>query len=649
MSALQPMALLPNRAPRGARVHYLPRMTARAISFLASSLLGAGALWACSHASAEVVRWEQISREDIADTGLERIVGIAHGEIDPADARNRLIADIEHAPRNKSARVEFASDVCIVRHKDAAKSNGTAFIEVPNRGGRPLIGNFSLGAAAKSDADQGDRFLLAIGKDGQGFDLAWIGWEFDVARGPDKLGISLPSAQGVTAIVRADMIPSERTAKATFGDLAGYEPSVDAAAAADCTLAVRDGQYGEPQAIDRARWHLAGNEVVFNDASDSQFEPGRIYTLAYRAKSLPIAGIGLAAVRDVASWLKNAPDAPLHAQRTLAFGSSQSGRFLRTFLRDGFNQDEHARKVFDGVWAHIAGAAYLSINERGATPTSLSSFIATRPPFAIDAMLAGDRAFRPKMCFTNTACEYWCGGRSAALVHVAADGSADLATPPDARIYFLAGAQHGAGAFPAKRSSGAQPDNPLETRWSMRALAVAMDAWITNDIAPPASRVPRLDDGTLVPLESLAFPAIPGVRSPVIAQAVMLGAPSGERALPFLVPAVDADGNERAGVRTPESSVPLATYTGWNFRNPATGAERAFAPLLGSRIPLPPDAGARERRRDPRRSIEERYTNETAYLIRARDAASALIADGLLLERDLPHVLARMKAQWTAR
>jgi hypothetical protein len=148
-----------------------------------------------------------------------------------------------------------------------------------------------------------------------------------------------------------------------------------------------------------------------------------------------------------------------------------------------------------------------------------------------------------------------------------------------------------------------------------------------------------------VPLGSLAFPAIPGVRSPAIAQGVMFDA----HALPFLVPAVDADGNERAGIRTPESSVALATYTGWNFRNPATGADTAFAPLLGSRIPLPPDAGARERRRDPRRSIGERYASESAYLVRARDAASALIADGFLLERDLPHVLARMKAQWNAR
>jgi hypothetical protein len=595
------------------------------------------------HAAAEVVRWELTSRQAIAGTGCERIDGIAHFEIDPADPRNAAIADIEHAPRKASARVEFSADISIMRHTDAAASNGIAFVEVPNRGGRPLVGNFGLGAAGTGASSEGDRFLLDLG-----FDLVWVGWQFDVARGPDRLGISLPSAQDVSALVRADMVPSERTPKATFGDLAGYEPADPGAA--DCTLTVRDGQYGEPRTIDRARWRLAGNEVTFTDpaaSGDTGFEPGRIYTLAYRARALPIAGIGLAAVRDAASWIKHAPDAPFRAKRTLAFGSSQSGRFLRTFLRDGFNQDERARPVFDGVWAHIAGAAYLSINERGATPTSLSTYVATQAPFGIDAMLAGERArtVRPKMCFTNTACEYWFGGRSAALVHVAADGSADLAMPPDARIYFLSGAQHGAASFPSKRGSGAQPDNPLETRWSMRAIAVAMRDWIAKDVAPPASRIPRLDDGTLVPLQSLHFPAIPGVQSPTGAQPVRLA----DRALPFLVPQVDADGNERAGLRTPESTVPLATYTGWNFRTPATGAPESFATLLGARIPFPHDAAAREQSHDPRTPTTERYPDEAAYMARAQPAAAALVAERLLLERDVPHVLARMRAQWMAR
>ena len=596
------------------------------------------------HAAAEVVRWELTSRQDIPDTGCERIQGIAHFEIDPTDPRNAAIADLEHAPRNAASRVEFSADICIMRHKDAAASNGTAFVEVPNRGGRPLVGNFGLGAAGTGESSEGHRFLLDLG-----FDLVWIGWQFDIARGPDRLGISLPSAQHVSAIVRADMVPSERTPKATFGDLAGYEPADPTAA--ECTLNVRDSQYDAPRPIDRASWRLAGNEVTFTDTTaaptGTSFEPGRIYTLSYRARALPIAGIGLAAVRDATSWIKHAPDAPLHAQRTLAFGSSQSGRFLRTFLRDGFNQDERARPVFDGVWAHIAGAAYLSINERGATPTSLSTYVATHAPFDIDAMLAGDRArnFRPKMCVTNTACEYWFGGRSAALVHVAPDGSADLDTPADARIYFLSGAQHGAASFPSTVGSGAQPDNPLETRWSMRAIAVAMRDWITRDVPPPASRIPRLDDGTLVPLRSLQFPAIPGVQSPTPATPVRLA----DRTLPFLVPQVDADGNERAGPRTPESSVPLATYTGWNFRNPRTGAPDSFATLLGSRIPFPRDAAAREQSHDPRTSAAERSPDEAAYMARAQQAAAALVADRLLLERDVPHVLSRMQAQWRAR
>ncbi len=619
-------------------------MLRRTLSLVVVALLGSLAYAPC--ALAELVRWEVLSREDLGATSLERIIGIAHFEIDPADARNQVIADIGHAPVNKSARVEFSSDICIVRHKDAANSNGLALIEPPNRGGKPLIGTFGLGAAAKSDEDLGDRFVLD-----RGFDIVWIGWQFDVARTAGQLGISVPVAQGIEAMLRAELVPNTSAPTQNFSDLAGYSPADPTSD--QCTLTVRDEQYGRSQPIERTRWQLAGNEVTLQGG----FEPGRIYTLRYRANSLPIAGLGLAALRDGASWIKYAPDAPIHPTRTLAFGSSQCGRLLRSFLHGGFNQDEWGRPVFDAIWAHIAGAAYLSINERGATPTSLSAFVATSAPYSLDAMLAQQRepALRPKVFLTNTSCEYWCGGRSAALMHVTPDGLTDLtlsdkalsdkALSDNLRIYFLAGAQHGASSFPAQIGNGIQPDNPLESRWTMRALMSSMQSWLANDIAPPASRVPRIADGTLVSTASIGFPAIPGVQSPTGVQGVR----EGDQPIAFLVPAVDIDANERAGIRTPELTVALATYTGWNFRKASIGAPHALATLVGSRVAFARNALERERTHDPRPSIEERFPTEETYVSRARDAAAALVRDGFLLEADVPHVLARMQAQWSVR
>jgi hypothetical protein len=83
-----------------------------------------------------------------------------------------------------------------------------------------------------------------------------------------------------------------------------------------------------------------------------------------------IAGLGMAAVRDVASWIKHDDAALVTSEYLLAFGLSQSGRFLRNFLYLGFNADEQGRQVFDGMLPHIAGAARLDLNRRGAEPAS---------------------------------------------------------------------------------------------------------------------------------------------------------------------------------------------------------------------------------------------------------------------------------------
>jgi hypothetical protein len=152
-----------------------------------------------------------------------------------------------------------------------------------------------------------------------------------------------------------------------------------------------------------------------------------------------------------------------------------------------------------------------------------------------------------------------------------------------------------------------------------------------------------LSEGTLVPLAQVNFPTIPGVQSPKIIPA---GHQAG-KALPLLVPQVGDDGNELAGVRTAESVVAMATYTGWNFRNPSIGGTNNLVNLLGSAIPLPRTKAERAAGHDPRQSVEERYGSRDGYLASARQVEESLVKDRLLLPEDLPQVMKRMEEQWT--
>ena len=322
--------------------------------------------------------------------------------------------------------------------------------------------------------------------------------------------------------------------------------------------------------------------------------------------------------------------------RALAFGISQSGRFLRTYLYYGFNKDEGNRKVFDGVIAQVAGAGRGSFNHRFAQPsrdghpylnffypTDIFPFtdVAQRDPESgvSDGLLthAGSPELLPKIFYTNSEYEYW--GRAASLIHTTLDGASDAPLMDNVRIYLLAAGQHGPGAFPPTQTIGQQRNNPLDYRWAMKALLLAMDRWVANGTAPPPSRYPRVSDGTLVQPERLRFPKVPGVTTstavhrayhadygPTFASegVVTIEPPRIGTAFPILVPQVDADGNGVAGVRMPELAVPLATYTGWNLFNDRSGPTDVLSSMQGSYIPLPRTTADRKRTNDPRLSIE---------------------------------------------
>ena len=623
--------------------------------------LGFG-LVAVSSAHAEVTRLAITNRADIGISGYEKIAGTLYFAVDPKDPHNAIVVDLDKAPRNAAGLVEFSSDVYIVKPKDAARGNGAALVEVSNRGGRGAIRQFNRGGPSPdpaTEADLGDRFLMRFG-----FTVAWVGWEFDVGADPGLMRIRVPVAteQGkpITGVVRAAFTPSARAAEVTVRELASYDPVEPDAA--DSQLLVRPSFLAGGEPIARQRWHLKGHTVRL----DSGFEPGKTYEVAYRASNPPVAGLGFVAMRDFAAWLKHQPDAVAHVRYTYAFGASQSGRFLRNFLYEGFNSDEHDRQVFDGVMAHNAGAARINLNARWSAPVGLGVHSATAFPFA-DASLrdpvsgaqdgllenARARGHQPKIFYTNTPVEYWGTGRVAALVHSTPDGSADLRLPDNVRVYFLAGTQHSPGRFPPAIGAGQQLDNPVDYTWTLRALLLAMHKWVSAGTPPPASSYPTLADGTLVKADAVSFPAVPGVASPRaltagprvenrwIAGGAGAGAP-----LPLLVPAVDEDGNERAGIRLPDVAVPLATYTGWNFRHPSTGGAGELVSLLGASIPFPVTAAARASAKDPRRSIEERYPTRDDYIDKVRAVADALVRKGYLLVDDIERIVQRSTDNW---
>jgi hypothetical protein len=271
----------------------------------------------------------------------------------------------------------------------------------------------------------------------------------------------------------------------------------------------------------------------------------------------------------------------------------------------------------------------------------------------------------PKIFFSNTSYEYW--GRAASLVHTSADGTKDVAIGTNVRVYFLAGLQHFSDAFPPQKTTPNNPDytsqqrhNPNPIQWYWRALITDMDQWVKNGTQPPPSTYPKIAAGTLVPLERWTFPRIPGVNlphennlayhldfGPQWPQGVVTNEPPKVgSAFTVLVPQSDADGNDLGGVRLPELEVPLATYTGWNLRDPSIGAPDQRASFLGSFIPLLRTQQERERSGDPRPSVEERYASREKYMEKFKAVAETLIHQRFLLQEDLPAIVARGQREW---
>ena len=647
--------------------------------------------------SAEVVRIDVQSRTDLlagkafGSAGpYEKLIGKIYFEIDPANSANTIIADIRNAPKNARGKVEFSSDFFLIKPKQIEKGNGTVIYEVSNRGGKGLLGFFDQGSGSlnpTSDADFGDGFLM-----NQGFTLLWVGWQFDVSTREGLVRVYAPVAtengKAITGVVRSEVIVAKKAFDASLADRdhAAYQV-VDQNDPTN-TLTVRDTIEGPRRLIPHTEWQFArfADGAAVADSTrvylKTGFEPGKIYEVVYRSQNPPVVGVGPAAVRDTISMLKYASaDAwtiPAGSiQRAIAFGISQSGRFLRTYMYYGFNEDERHRKAFDGVMAHVAGAGRGSFNLRFAQPSRdghpfLNKFYPTDIfPFtdavetdpengAKDGLLMRVKPeFTPKIFYTNSSYEYY--GRAASLIHTTIDGKGDAPLTSNTRIYMFAGGQHGVAPFPPRRSIGQQLNNPNDYRWLMRSLVLSMNRWIKDGVEPPSSRYPKVADRTLVKLEDLKFPTLPGVQKPKElhnAYRVFYGAdfatkgiitldpPEVNGTYPLLVPQVDADGNEIGGLKTPAISVPLATYTGWNLFNAESGPTNLLSSMQGSYIPLQRTRADRVKANDPRLSLEERYQNRDQYLGLVSAAAKDLVQGGYLRQEDVPAVVDHAGREW---
>ncbi len=618
-------------------------------------------------------------REFGSSGAYERIDGVLTFAVDPEHAVNRDIVDIELAPRDDDGRVRFRSDFTLLTPSDPAKGNRRLIVDVVNRGRRRVVSLFNRVPAVPASAEipAGDGFLFR-----HGYSVVSIGWQWDVRRSDALLGLEAPRAEIDGHPVRGQAVVEirpdvEQRTRLLANRTHETYPAADLDDP-DATLLVRDWEDDEDTEIPRDEWRFAresdGDIVPSRDHVylESGFQPGKIYYAVYTTEGAPIVGAGLLAVREVASFLRH-PSAlnPVANgfERVFGFGVSQTGRLLRHMAYLGLNLDEDGRRAFDGLLPHIAGGRRGEFNHRFAQPSAQSvPGFGHRFPFADEEMPdpyseAPDGVLRrlrelnatPRIIYTNTSAEYWRGDGS--LVHIDPSGQSDLEPAPETRIYHFAGTQHGPGTLPQQRESdegarGRYPFNTVDYRPLLRAALVNLDRWVSEGVEPPPNRHPRLDDGTATTRRALiaSFDVVPGLVKPDpdrlwVVRTVDLG-PEEEsgvgrypalegKTYPAFVASLDADGNERAGIRLPDLTVPAGTHAGWNLRDPETGAPEQQMSMRGFTNFFAPTRAAREAASDARPSIEERYDSRDDYLRQVREQAQGLVDERYALAEDI--------------
>jgi len=663
-------------------------------------------------APAEVERIEITSREIFADglvfgsTGAyEKIRGRLFYAVDPDNPANAAIVDLELAQRGADGMVRFQGDFLLLKPVDLARGNGRLLYDVNNRGNLYMLRHINGGARTNDPStleDAGNGFLME-----QGYSLLWSAWNWDVVSGNGRLQIELPIATEdgtpIQQLIAAEIVNSfgrepVPSMPLAWGGSRCY-PALDPEDNSGAVLTVRDAPGAQRQAIPNDQWSFSRLEsgVRVVDPTHLSVEggmlPGKVYELIYEVRNPRVVGLGLAAVRDAIGFFHfesedrydnpnplvvRGDDGAMAPAMDLAyiFGVSQSGRFIVHMLWQGFHVDEQGRMVFEGARIHVAGGGKGGFNHRFAQTTHHPSdlegnyFPADHPPFNFspdgspadnDVLTEAKRLHQmPKIIMMNNTLEYW--ARSASLVHTDPAGVTDAEFHPDVRYYMTNGAPHG-GAPSRARTITEHERNPLGVAHLQRSMLVSLDQWVSEDVEPPPSRYPRIDEGELITADEHGrrFPAIPGMRHPgrnlqpprvdygpeFWSAGIFTSVPP-EMGEPFqtLVPAFDPDGNDVGGIRLPELTVPLGTYQGWNPRAAEYGSPDYLTRFDGSFWAFPVTEEERNLEGDPRPSVKARYDGRQDYVNRVAAEARQLESEGILLAGDAEALIEQ--AGWLA-
>jgi hypothetical protein len=623
---------------------------------------------------AEIVRFDITERvaafsgRSFGNVGTyERITARATFALNPADDRNAVITDLALAPRNGDGKVEATADVVILRPSDPAHGNGTLLLDVPNRGRKlapQLFDDSAQPGANNADKaeDAGIGFLHR-----QGFTMVWVGWQGDIPSRPGQLAMAAPVIKSITGPAREEFVFDNTTnpACATL--------TWPAADAANLNVTVR-AAWADPRQTPPGLVAKLVDPTTVEITRPDGFDAGALYEITYTARDPVPLGMGYAAVRDVVSFLRHDETQAnplldgLHpsVSRAIGFGVSQSGRFLRDFLYLGFNEDLGGRMVFDGLMPHVAGTRRMATNVRfgqpGRNPRHMQdpawqadlfpfTYASLSDPWSgkTDGLLrrCSLSATCPKVMQTDSEHEWWASHASLLVTDLAGN---HLDLPDNVRAYMIAGTPHFAEAADVMKKglpAMSLPQNPMHAGMPMRALLTDLNSWISDGAKPPASRVPMLAHGTLVPAQGAVPTDIPGLP---YAGIHTLAAFSDQSVLPpkeigrypVFVPKADDDGMAIAGIRQLALAVPRATYTAWNPRAQGFGPT-ALYPLQGAVVPFAPTEAARKEVHDPRLSIAERYADDGAYVAAVKREAARQVAERTLLPEDAERAIEAAK------
>ena len=634
-----------------------------------------------------IARTEDVPGSFGSAGAYEKITGTFTGEVDPKDTHNAIIQDLALAPTNANGKVEYKSEFVLFKPKDMSKASGVLRYDAPNRGNIVNLDPYfaSRGYVFLTAAWQGD-VPAAPGK---------LTLKVPVVKNAD--------GSSITGTYRAELLPTAATNDSLPLPGGPFNAAMQAYATASLdntkpgyVLTRRINEGDARQLIPASDWKFAkcGAATPFPGTPDEtsvclrdKWDPAYLYELVYVAKDPKVMGLGLAALRDMISFFhRDSADAagtanPVAAaiRNTIASGVSQCGNFMKTFVHLGFNEDRSGAKVFDGVFAQIA-ARQTNINMRFSVPGGGGGVRADHTAFGqggtrgLSKDYVDDVAQRrggilsrcessgtcPKLFIGFSGTEFWTLQGSPLLTD--AWGTADLVQPGNARIYYYASSHHllglasvpgaGAGAlYATNANTGVIP--------VVRALYQNLEDWVVKGTTPPDNQVPRIADGTLVRPARVAFPAIPGVSYTGLVNTYSLldwgpgYRPQDEsgiatqvppaylgRDYAILVPQVDADGNDIAGIRSIDVAVPLGTNTGWNYTNQPGRIDQAG--LFGSYFAFAKTVALRGS--DPRPSLQERYVDQAGYVAAVTTAANDLVARRFMLRVDADAAIANAVA-----